>query len=158
MGLFRLVYHSRSCLDPAAGPLSGQMESILIASATRNRMTQVTGALVYGRAWFLQVLEGDRMAVLTLMQRIACDPRHCEVAVAQSGAASGRLFPRAWMAGVAWPEKHAGLFVPVVGERGFDPREVPDDALVDLVAAVVQHEGKRKGRTTWTTGSATSAA
>ena len=62
-----------------AGPtdqLAGVMDWIRSVSAVRNVDLGITGALVHDRGRFLQVLEGERASIDTLVAALARDPRH----------------------------------------------------------------------------------
>ena len=62
-----------------AGPpdqLASVMEWIRSVSAVRNVELGITGALVHDRGRFLQVLEGERASIDTLVASLARDPRH----------------------------------------------------------------------------------
>lgn len=73
--LVRLMYASR-----AASPLGADaLAAILKKSRVHNPAVGVTGVLCVSDGMFLQVLEGGRLAVSQLYNRIACDPRHHDV-------------------------------------------------------------------------------
>jgi hypothetical protein len=75
--LVRLMYASR-----AAAPLGTEdLAAILKKSNRNNPELGVTGALCFSSGSFLQVLEGGRLAVSQLYNRIAADRRHREVAL-----------------------------------------------------------------------------
>ena len=73
--LVRLMYASR------AVPAIDQEEliSILKKSKANNPKVGVTGVLCYSEGIFMQVLEGGRVAVNLLYNRIASDARHSDV-------------------------------------------------------------------------------
>ena len=73
--LVRLMYASR------AVPAIDQEEliSILKKSKANNPKAGVTGVLCYSEGIFMQVLEGGRVAVNLLYNRIASDARHSDV-------------------------------------------------------------------------------
>ncbi|MBI4274769.1 MAG: BLUF domain-containing protein [Rhizobiales bacterium] len=158
MGLFRVVYHSRNRLKLETNALADHVANILSVSAARNCDAGVTGGLIYHHTWFIQVLEGEREAVIRKLERISQDPRHTEIAVMDASVVETRRFSSWWMAGAGWQEKEAGLFLPVVGAAGFDPRDLTAGGLIDLVERVVHHRAPSQGRTAWTTRSATTAA
>ncbi|MBX3622984.1 MAG: BLUF domain-containing protein [Rhizobacter sp.] len=75
--LVRLMYASR-----AVAPLGADgLAAILRSSRRHNPELGVTGVLCVSDGLFLQVLEGGRLAVSQLYNRIACDPRHKDVAL-----------------------------------------------------------------------------
>ena len=73
--LVRLMYASRaaSAVDQDA------LHSILRQSMAGNANHGITGVLCFSEGIFLQVLEGGRMQVNALYNRIAADPRHRDV-------------------------------------------------------------------------------
>lgn len=56
-----------------------EIGAILAKSRSNNQRLGITGMLVYRRPFFMQVLEGNEEDVAGLVERIAGDPRHCEV-------------------------------------------------------------------------------
>jgi hypothetical protein len=64
-------------LSSAPTLLTGNdIEGILSVSRTNNQRLGLTGMLLYQQGNFLQILEGEREALDTLMGVIAADPRH----------------------------------------------------------------------------------
>jgi CheY-like chemotaxis protein len=91
--LTRLTYMSRPtplAHDPS--PAEGLMR-LTQQVRTLNRAQGLTGALLAGAEWFIQVLEGERTALLAALERINRDPRHQDVRIFELTAASSRLFP-----------------------------------------------------------------
>ena len=73
--LVRLMYASRAVpsVDQEA------LLAILKKSKTNNAPAGITGVLCFSGGIFLQVLEGGRLPVSALYNRIAADPRHTDV-------------------------------------------------------------------------------
>ncbi len=66
----------------------------LVACARRNNVRDgITGILLTGRRGFIQVIEGPRMAVLSLFDRLESDPRHENLVLLHKGDAQLRAFP-----------------------------------------------------------------
>jgi hypothetical protein len=65
-----------------------------------NRTQGVTGALLFNRECFAQVLEGPRISVENVFERIQRDRRHGQVTVVDNGWADRRDFPNWAMAHV----------------------------------------------------------
>lgn len=78
--LVRLVYASKA----AANIRSKDMINIGVSADTHNQDNDVTGALVFGDGYFLQVLEGDRDAVWETFSRIQVDDRHSDILMIES--------------------------------------------------------------------------
>ena len=88
-GLVRITYVSRARagLDAAR-----EVEGILAASRRNNARAGVTGALIFNRSTFGQVLEGPETAVEATYARIEADPRHHDVEVLDLRPVEGRAF------------------------------------------------------------------
>jgi len=73
--LIRLIYVSK-----AVGPQTDTLtESILRKAHAWNTRNDITGVLCEGQGVFLQALEGERVKVTRLYERIAADPRHTDL-------------------------------------------------------------------------------
>jgi hypothetical protein len=107
MSVYFLLYVSRSLLrlpDEA-----GEVDRIVAVARRENKRLGVTGALIFTRAHFAQVLEGDQGAVETLMERIRRDSRHANLTVVSAGAREERLFPQwsmAYSGGSLYVDRH----------------------------------------------------
>jgi len=73
--LVRLMYASRA--TEAVGP--ALLGAILRSSTRNNPAVGITGVLCFSGTTFLQVLEGGRLPVSALYNRIVRDPRHNDV-------------------------------------------------------------------------------
>ena len=74
---YQLIYSSQ-----ATAPMSvNDLEKILVDARAGNEKRNITGALVYVDGVFLQVLEGERDTVLSLMRSIGDDSRHSSVKI-----------------------------------------------------------------------------
>lgn len=101
--LYRIVYCSRNLIDEhvSSATQDAELERILNASRVNNRAVDVTGALLFNREYFAQVLEGPRTSVEKTFERIQRDRRHGEVTVVDNGFAGARDFPEWAMAHAA---------------------------------------------------------
>lgn len=88
--MISLLYVSQSCIDEVNSEKI--VNDIVRASVPRNSAKDITGALVYTGAKFLQILEGPKKSVLELMTDIHRDVRHKEVMVISQRIATGRKF------------------------------------------------------------------
>ena len=87
--LNRLIYRSISTISSERG---GAFEEIIKSSARNNRRDGLTGALVLLDGCFVQVLEGERAKVDTLMDRVGGDPRHRGLVILGDWPITARLF------------------------------------------------------------------
>jgi hypothetical protein len=101
---FQIIYSSVS-----STPMQlDELEDLLEQAQANNGAEAITGALVYVDGFFLQVLEGQRQPVETLMDRISRDLRHDTVRVLQAGEVAAASFSDWKMAYVsATPEQVA---------------------------------------------------
>ena len=97
--VFRLIYRSRSRIEPARSALA--MSDILGVSRSKNTAWGITGALMLYQDWVAQVLEGDEARVRALFGTIRSDARHGSVQVTEQIGGVRRTFPR-------WAMAHVG--------------------------------------------------
>ncbi len=88
MSLYEVVYVSQSSQDMSPHDLAE-----LLDRARLNNMAQgITGIMIYHRRSFMQLLEGERSAVLALYERIAKDTRHRQLRKLWDGPITNRSF------------------------------------------------------------------
>lgn len=87
--IFRLAYISRNdgLNDPA------ELDDLLASARRNNAALDVTGALLFSRDCFAQVLEGPMLNVSQVFERIQLDGRHSEVVVLMAEQGTTRRFP-----------------------------------------------------------------
>jgi hypothetical protein len=102
--LIRIVYVSRAVADWDTRPDGGArgIEGILATSRRNNRRAGLTGALIYNRSVFGQVLEGPERAVEETALRIEADPRHHDMRVLDLRAVPAPAFAD-WSMGFVGP-------------------------------------------------------
>jgi len=86
--LVRLMYASRA----AAGLKHDALGAIMKKSTAENHKHGITGVLCFSGEVFLQVLEGGRLQVSALYNRITTDPRHHDVVLLSYEEISERSF------------------------------------------------------------------
>jgi hypothetical protein len=77
MSLIQLIYVSSTTTELEAG----EIRRILDSSVRHNTPQKVTGLLLYTHGSFMQVLEGEEVAVDETMSRILADERHHSINV-----------------------------------------------------------------------------
>lgn len=86
--MYHLVYTSL-----ATNPFSEEeLVRLLEKSRSNNKGLAISGMLLYLQGKFIQVLEGEREAVINLYERIRHDPRHRKVATVVEGESPNRIF------------------------------------------------------------------
>jgi len=88
--LCRLVYRSDSLIDHGDSPA---LDAIFRVSVRNNSRDKITGALALPDGKFVQVIEGRRRDLDSLMLRIQADERHTNVVVLGVWDVAARLFP-----------------------------------------------------------------
>lgn len=76
-----------------------ELQRIHSQAQANNRTRQLTGVLLYGGGWFMQLLEGDEVALARTFDRILHDRRHRDVHMLQQRRIERRLMPN-WAMGM----------------------------------------------------------
>jgi hypothetical protein len=92
--LLRLLY-----LSQAVKPDDEDLEAILRSARRNNPPLSVTGVLIHGGGWFMQLLEGPEPSVIRLYAQIIDDRRHADPRILHVTPASEVLF-REWSMGL----------------------------------------------------------
>ncbi|KZN34390.1 BLUF domain-containing protein [Pseudoalteromonas luteoviolacea] len=95
MDLIELIY-----ISTVASPLSDEeLEELRCQCAATNQLQGISGMLLYDRHHFMQVIEGDKLKVEQLFERIKNDTRHTEVSALICNPIEKRNFRR-WAMGL----------------------------------------------------------
>ncbi len=86
--LFRITYASTQTSRMS----SSELIDVLNCARERNQEHDITGVLLHREDSFLQVIEGEKQAVMNLFARIKEDPRHQRVEVLTNSAIEEREF------------------------------------------------------------------
>ncbi len=86
--LLRIVYLSTAMESYTPQSLQAFSDDI----CTRNRATNITGAMAFNGGNFLQVIEGPAYVVDDLFEKISADPRHAFIDVLQRDIVEQRIF------------------------------------------------------------------
>ena len=137
--LHRLIYVSRWA-NGLGEDIGAALHRIVVASTGKNRLSDITGLLLAHEGWFLQVLEGPEAAVLSLVARIARDPRHRDLQVLFSGPDEARLF-RDWnMAGAKLGLDAEPLLTEIGQLARFDGHALDADTALQLLSFAGESE------------------
>jgi hypothetical protein len=91
MGIRCLLYVSESCLSWPQD--AAKVDDIVAVARSRNEKLSLTGALVYTRTHFAQVLEGAPAAIDAVMESIRGDTRHRNIQIVSDTPLEERYFP-----------------------------------------------------------------
>ena len=113
---------------------SGAIESIVATAQRNNARNGITGFLLYNGRNFLQLIEGDRADVITLMGRIATDSRHDGIVRLHDGEADARACP-------GWSMQRLRLVNDPAQRRAAIAEELPDDLAPSIRQLVMNFAG-----------------
>lgn len=139
--LHRIVYFSRAAAS-SAHDLAPMMESILSAAAPRNAALGVSGALLACDKWFVQALEGDRVAVAGLYKLICRDQRHRNTVVIKAGPIERRNFEAWSMCGQTLSPTDDAIIQTLETRKLFDPSTLSPTSALKLLELVCNLKSK----------------
>jgi hypothetical protein len=98
MPLVRLIYRSENALNLTSSRVFVHYHDIVSTARRRNLEQNITGFLMFDRARYHQILEGDAAAVDGLYERLRLDKRHRNVETLSRDDITQRGFPE-WSMG-----------------------------------------------------------
>ncbi|AVT74596.1 blue-light sensor BLUF [Rhodopseudomonas palustris] len=141
--LYRCVYYSKNLIAGGSLRIAEEIESILAAARRNNPPLSVTGALVFNRGLFAQVLEGPCPSVESLFEKILRDERHGDIQVLGFGAARERMFSNWSMAFLGRSREDQDLFGHFGRQTGFKAERIEGDRLLEIVRHLAFEEEAR---------------
>ena len=120
MGIRCLLYVSESCLrwpDDAR-----EVDDIVETARARNEALDLTGALIYTRTHFAQVLEGKAEAIGEVMESIRTDCRHRNINVVCDDPIGARYFPD-WSMAYSGPSFYVDRQIRPLLSQATDPAQ-----------------------------------
>lgn len=135
--MLQMIYWSKPTFSLNKETLAREVKAVLEAARRNNGPLQITGALVFSKDNFIQVLEGPTDFVRRVFERIAVDERHRDVLVLGRRERAVRDFPSWEMAFVPDTPDNQALIESYCGEAGFDPRAIAPEKLFELMKALV---------------------
>jgi hypothetical protein len=101
--VYKILYCSKNLIEGENAKRDAEIAQILQTARRKNKEQNVTGALLFNSGYFAQALEGPRLAIEQIFERIQRDPRHGDVTVLSSQTDGLRDFPEWSMAYAAPP-------------------------------------------------------
>lgn len=135
--LMRVVYVSHNTIQGDDDYLSQQIEQILDTARQLNEQAGITGALMFNRGLFAQVLEGPAAAVEETFERIQCDQRHAEVLMVACDPVSERSFDQWSMAYIGMQAEVPALLLEIASATGFDAERIDADAVQETLRTML---------------------
>jgi len=142
--VFQLIYHSHF-LAVGAGP-SSTIRKILQASEDNNFRDGITGFLIFDKASFVQVLEGDQAAVLEAYARISDDPRHNGLTIIATRLVETRAFSDWAMGGHLRSEEVQDIYARHGIAGRLDPAALRAPQVIALAQDLMTFEAQRQSQ------------
>jgi hypothetical protein len=135
--LIELVYASRSTIKGSdTGSVEPAVARILTQSRRNNTPKEIGGVLCYGDGHFFQCLEGERVEVEQLYEKLHEDDRHRDVSLLRKGPIAQRRF-KLWAMKYLSVDRDIRKFLSDEGMQRFDPFAL-DDARIDSLLEVLR--------------------
>ena len=131
MYLSRLIY--TSTISPSFS--QGSIEDILNTARRNNNKNHVTGMLLFNRKYFLQSLEGSRVAVNNPFHNIANDPRHNQLIMLDYREVTSRAYTGWSMGYLAESLMSSAIISKFSGTQLFNPYEMSGESAHQLMLA-----------------------
>jgi hypothetical protein len=136
--LYRLVYFSRNHIPGPIEAQEAEVAAILDVSRRNNVKVGVTGALMFNKGCFGQVLEGPQDAVEATFERIQRDLRHSDVTLLAFEWIPERSFATWSMAYVGAGHGEAASYDAIGAGTGFDPSRMAKEELLGHLTGLVR--------------------
>jgi hypothetical protein len=136
MSLYRFSYVSR--FGPTRDEARLDIRSILEVSRRNNARDGLTGALLVGADYFIQVLEGERKPLCAALQRIINDPRHQGVQLEEFTGTPRRYFADWTMRFLEIDRVAPFVASPFVTGGTFNPLRLSADRLLAFLYAAAE--------------------
>lgn len=107
-----------------------EVDAILATSARNNPAREITGLLLYNGRNFLQLIEGEEEALVSLMLRITEDPRHSGITLLDRRAIEERSCPD-------WAMKRVLIAESIASRREMLERELPEGIAPEVRKMIV---------------------
>ena len=138
--IYKILYCSKNLIEGEHAKQDAEISQILQAARRNNKEQNVTGALFFNSSYFAQALEGPKLAIERIFEKIQRDPRHGEVTVLSSQTSGQRDFPEWSMAHVAPPDETTSASMAVALDSAFSHPGGSADGVLSLLRSLVIQE------------------
>ncbi|WP_223786748.1 BLUF domain-containing protein [Marinicella meishanensis] len=114
------------------------LEQILIQAQAHNEQRNITGVLVFNSQFFLQALEGPRVAVSQLYNKIIQDTRHHDAQIIKLCAIKQRHWSVWSMEFISISEPEERVYRKYSSQSQFNPFKIETDAVDDFLQEICQ--------------------
>jgi len=144
MGLIQLMYYSKNTLEADDRGQLQNLRDILGTARAKNAADGVTGYLIFDKACFIQILEGEEEVVRSTFSRISADRRHANVTLVATRPIKMRSFAD-WTMGAAMRSlDHQEVYLQHGISGAIDPTKLNGSKILGLAADLRDLELARK--------------
>ena len=144
VNMIQLIYYSKNTLDADDRGQLKNLREILETARTKNGAIGVTGYLIFDKAYFLQILEGEREAVTATYNRIKGDRRHAQITLVETREIKMRSFAD-WNMGAAMRSMdHQEVYLAHGISGDIDPTKLSGPKIMALATDLRDLERGRK--------------
>lgn len=104
-----------------------ELQKILAHAQAHNTSKDITGVLVFNSQFFLQAIEGSRVEISKLYNKIATDPRHHDVQIIRHDAIERRIWTDWAMEFISISEAEEQIYRRYTGQKMFNPFSIATD-------------------------------
>ena len=143
MAMTQLIYYSKNTLDADDRGQLTNLREILEIARRKNGENGVTGYLIFDKAYFLQILEGERAAVEETYRRIAGDRRHADVTLVDQRTIVQRNFSDWNMGSAMRSVDHEEVYLEHGISGAIDPTKLDGAKILSLATDLRDLEARR---------------
>lgn len=143
MAMTQLIYYSKNTLDADDRGQLTNLREILETARRKNGENGVTGYLIFDKAYFLQILEGEKDAVEETYRRIAGDRRHADVTLVDQRAIVQRNFSDWNMGSAMRSVDHEEVYLAHGISGAIDPTKLDGAKILSLATDLRDLEARR---------------
>lgn len=140
--LLRMTYISRYNSDNA----NIEVARILEQSRRNNESNGITGVLVMNENYFLQVIEGSRAVINTLLQKLIKDERHTSLRIVECHEVQQRHWSKWSMQYLTLSEQHKEDVLKFSPEAKFNPYLMTASQIKSFIKALSKRQKRQEKR------------
>jgi hypothetical protein len=144
MSLHQLIYYSRNKAAGDDREMLRQLRDIVSVSQANNSRDEITGALIFDKHWFVQVLEGEKDRIEATYNRIGKDPRHGTITLVETRSIPHRQFGEWAMGGTMRTPEVQEIFLRHGIGGALDPTRLKGGAILALALDLKAYELQKK--------------
>ncbi|MFK7857960.1 MAG: BLUF domain-containing protein [Granulosicoccus sp.] len=129
----RLIYISSNRIRGDDASVRMAIDSILDSARIANAQADITGALMFNKGRFAQILEGRRVDIEETFERIQYDDRHSDVVILSFEKVVARSFSFWSMGYVGENQQMSEVFDSIRNTSGFVASDIPAERIFTLL-------------------------